>query len=125
MDRTFSKRQLRNADLTIDGIDPYFEKFFNFDRMYNVRWNIFKSVTLNYNATANTVIDEPEGDIDTQAKRDSIWTNVKNFGRMKRFNQSLGFTYRIPLDKIPLTDWISADYRYNVDYRWTSASFCR
>ena len=123
MDRSFTKRQLRNADLTTVGIDPNFEKFFNFNRVYNVRWSIFKSVTLNYNATANAIIDEPEGDIDTQAKRDSIWANVKRFGRMKRFDQSMGLTYRLPLTKIPLIDWMSADYRYDVNYNWVSASY--
>ena len=122
MNRVFRKRQLRNADLSTDGIDPNFEKYFTFNRTYNVRWSIFKSLSLNYNATANAIIDEPEGDIDTQAKRDSIWTNIKKLGRMKNFNQSIGANYRLPLDKLPITDWMSADYRYNVDYRWTGGN---
>lgn len=122
MNRVFRKRQLRNADLTTTGIDPNFEKYFTFNRTYNVRWSIFKSLSVNYNATANAIIDEPEGDIDTQAKRDSIWNNIKKFGRMKNYNQSIGANYRLPLDKLPLTDWMSADYRYNVDYRWTGGN---
>ncbi|MEP4094142.1 cell surface protein SprA [Reichenbachiella sp.] len=122
MNRVFRKRQLRNADLTTDGIDPNYEKYFTFNRTYNLRWSIFKSLSLNYNATANAIIDEPEGDIDTQAKRDSIWTNIKKLGRMKRFDQSLGANYRLPLDKIPITDWVSADYRYNVNYSWTGGN---
>ncbi|MEP3387782.1 MAG: cell surface protein SprA [Reichenbachiella sp.] len=122
MNRVFRKRQLRNADLTTTGIDPNFEKYFTFNRTYNVRWSIFKSLSVNYNATANAIIDEPEGDIDTQAKRDSIWNNIKRFGRMKNYNQSIGANYRLPLDKLPLTDWMSADYRYNVDYRWTGGN---
>ncbi|WP_422360833.1 cell surface protein SprA [Reichenbachiella sp.] len=122
MNRVFRKRQLRNADLTTTGIDPNFEKYFTFNRTYNVRWSIFKSLSVNYNATANAIIDEPEGDIDTQAKRDSIWNNIKKLGRMKNYNQSIGANYRLPLDKLPLTDWMSADYRYNVDYRWTGGN---
>lgn len=122
MNRVFRKRQLRNADLSIEGIDPNFEKYFTFNRTYNLRWNIFKNLSLNYNATANAIIDEPEGDIDTQAKRDSIWTNVKKLGRMKRFDQSIGANYRLPLDKIPITDWMSADYRYQVNYNWTGGN---
>lgn len=122
MNRVFRKRQLRNADLTIDGIDPNYEKYFTFNRTYNLRWSIFKSLSVNYNATANAIIDEPEGDINTQAKRDSIWNNVKRLGRMKSYDQSLGANYRLPLDKLPLTDWMSADYRYNVNYRWTGGN---
>ncbi|SMD34990.1 cell surface protein SprA [Reichenbachiella faecimaris] len=122
MNRVFRKRQLRNADLTTDGIDPNYEKYFTFNRTYNVRWSIFKSLSVNYNATANAIIDEPEGDINTQAKRDSIWNNVKRLGRMKNYDQSIGANYRLPLDKLPLTDWMSADYRYDVNYRWTGGN---
>ncbi|MGL1887203.1 MAG: cell surface protein SprA [Reichenbachiella sp.] len=118
MDRRFKKTQLRNVDLTTDGIDPNFEKFFNFNRSYNLRWSLFKGMSLNYNANVRAIIDEPEGDIDTQVKRDSIWNNIKRFGRTKTFDQSAGLTYRLPLDKLPITDWMSADYRYAVDYSW-------
>ncbi|UXX80477.1 cell surface protein SprA [Reichenbachiella carrageenanivorans] len=122
MNRVFRKRQLRNADLTTTGIDPNYEKYFTFNRTYNLRWNVFKSLSVNYNATANAIIDEPEGDIDTQAKRDSVWNNVLSMGRMKSYDQSVGANYRLPLDKFPLTDWVSADYRYNVNYRWTGGN---
>lgn len=122
MNRVFRKRQLRNADLTTTGIDPNFEKYFTFNRTYNLRWSIFKSLSINYNATANAIIDEPEGEIDTQIERDSIWNNIKSFGRMKSYDQSIGANYRLPLDKLPITDWMSADYRYNVNYRWTGGN---
>ncbi|UXP33259.1 cell surface protein SprA [Reichenbachiella agarivorans] len=122
MDRRFQKTQLRNSDLTTDGIDPNFEKYFTFDRSYNVRWSLFKNLSLNYNATARAIIDEPEGDIDTDAKRDSIWSNIKRLGRIKNYNQNISLNYRLPLDKIPLTDWMSADYRYSVDYTWTGGN---
>ncbi|WP_255416131.1 cell surface protein SprA [Reichenbachiella sp. MSK19-1] len=118
MDRQFQRTQLRNVDLTTDGIDANYEKLFSFDRTYNLRWSLFKNLSLNYNATARAIIDEPEGDIDTQAKRDSIMANIKRLGRMKNYNQSLSLNYRLPLDKLPLTDWVSADYRYSVDFGW-------
>lgn len=122
MDRSFQRTQLRNADLTTDGIDPNYEKYFTFDRSYTLRWSLFKNLSLNYNATARAIIDEPEGDIDTQAKRDSIWSNIKRLGRIKNYNQSLSMNYRLPLDKLPLTDWMSADYRYSVDYSWVGGN---
>ncbi|MCV9388121.1 T9SS outer membrane translocon Sov/SprA [Reichenbachiella ulvae] len=122
MDRRFQRTQLRNSDLTTDGIKANYEKFFTFDRSYNLRWSLFKNLSLNYNATARAIIDEPEGDINTDVKRDSIWSNIKRFGRIKSYNQSVGLNYRLPLDKLPLTDWMSADYRYSVDYTWTGGN---
>jgi cell surface protein SprA len=73
-------------------------------------------------ARVNAIVDEPAGDIDTEAKRDSIITNLKNFGRMKTFDQDIGLTYRIPIDKTPLTDWINSDFRYRVGYTWKAGA---
>ncbi|MEQ6118517.1 cell surface protein SprA [Reichenbachiella sp. MALMAid0571] len=122
VDRRFTKRQLRNSDLSTDGIDPYFEKYFNFNRSYALRWNLTKSLSLNYSARARAIVDEPEGDLDSQAKKDSVMYNLQHLGRMKNFDQSMGATYRLPFDKIPLTDWISADLGFDVGYNWNGGS---
>jgi len=122
LDRRFIKTQLRNDNLTTEGILPTFEKFFVFNRFYNFRWNIFKSLSIDYNSRANAIVDEPPGDINSRAKRDSILTNLKNFGRMKTFDQNIGLTYRIPIDKLPITDWTNADVRYGVGYTWTAGA---
>ncbi len=122
LNRRFARKQLRNRNLTTEGVDPFFEKFFTFNRSYNVRWNLFKSLNLDYSARTNAIVDEPEGDLDTQVKRDSVINSLKNLGRMKDFDQTASATYRLPLDKIPLTDWISADVKYATGYKWTSAS---
>ena len=123
LDRRFVKTQLRNSDLTTTGIRPYYEKFFTFNRMYNLRWALTKNLSFDYNARANTIIDEPFGDLDTQEKKDVLWTNLKDFGRMKNFDQNMNLNYRLPLDKIPLTDWINADVRYSVGYSWNAGAW--
>ncbi len=122
IDRRFVKTQLRNRDLTTDGIAPNYEKFFTFNRSYNLRWNLTKNLNLDYMARANAIIDEPEGDINEDWKRDSIWHNIKRLGRMKNFNQTINANYRIPFDKIPVTDWISGDAQYSVGYTWTAGT---
>ncbi len=137
LDRTFAKTQLRNSDLTTRGIAPYYEKFFTFNRLYDLRWNLSKNLSLDYTATANAVIDEPYGDIDDSeidpitgeptlgtgyTKKDSLMANLKRLGRMKNFQQQTSATYRLPLDKFPLTDWLKADVRYSAGYQWLAAS---
>ncbi len=120
LNRSFSKNVYRNPD----GIGGFvtspanYMKYFTFDRQYNVRWNLSKNLSLEYNSRANAIIDEPEGDLDTQEKKDSVWHNLKRFGRMKNFDQSITVNYTLPLDKIPATDWLGADYRYQVNYNW-------
>ena len=122
LDRRFVKTQFRNENLTTEGIEPNFEKYFTFNRVYNVRWGLTKSLSLDYAARANAVIDEPLGEIDTDEERQEIWDNLRDFGRMKNFDQDISFNYRLPLDKIPFTDWVRADARYSVGYTWTAGA---
>ena len=123
LDRRFVRTQLRNSDLTTTGIRPTYEKYFSFNRMYNLRWNITRGLSFDYNARANALVDEPAGDLDTSDKKQEMLDNLKRFGRMKHFNQNFNLNYRIPLDKIPLTDWLSADANYSVGYSWAAGAY--
>lgn len=118
VDRSFSRKIYRNA--AGDANDPNYLKYFTFTRNYNLRWAISKGLTLEYTARAAAIIDEPEGDLDTPEEKDSVMYNLKNGGRMKNFDQSITANYTIPLDKFPLTDWVSADYRFQANYNWTA-----
>ena len=120
LDRRYIKTQYRNEQLTTDGILPTFEKYFTFNRQYNLRWSLSKALSFNYNATASAVIDEPLGELDTQVKKDSVWKNLLRLGRMKLFTQQVSASYRLPLDKFPATDWISIDIRYGASYLWNA-----
>src|SRR6185312_1312833 len=46
-----------------------FDKYFTFNRNYILRWELTHSLTLDYSALNNAVIDEPDGRLDTRAKR--------------------------------------------------------
>lgn len=120
--RDFRGVQLRNADLTTFGIPAQFEKAFVFNRGYNMNWAFTRNLGLDYKANVFAIIDEPEGRIDTDVKRDSIRNNLRNLGRMKNFNQTIGVNYRLPFDKLPATTWLSADARYAATYDWTAGA---
>jgi len=122
VNRNFMKTQLRNANLTTEGIDPYFEKSFTFDRSYALNWNLTKSLTFDYRANVLAIIDEPEGDLDSDIKRDSVRSNFWRMGRTKDFGQSINVNYTLPFDKIPVTDWISSDINYSVNYGWKAGA---
>ncbi|NJN41948.1 MAG: cell surface protein SprA [Flammeovirgaceae bacterium] len=118
LDRSFNKIVYRNSSSDEASKQPNYQKFFVFNRLANARWAFSKSLTFDYVMRVNAIIDEPEGDIDTQEKKDSVMYNLKNFGRKKNFEQNLTLNYAIPLEKFPLTSFMGADYRYNVAYSW-------
>ncbi|WP_420385605.1 cell surface protein SprA [Roseivirga sp.] len=122
VNRSFLKTQLRNSDLGIEGIDPYFEKSFTFDRRYAVNWDLADRLTLDYTANVNAIVDEPEGEIDTEIKKDSVWTNFKKFGRIKNYTHSITAAYTLPFDKFPITDWVSTELSYNTIFNWKAGA---
>jgi cell surface protein SprA len=121
LDRSFSKKVYRNSAGEYGQFvysDPNYLKLFTFNRTYNMRWNLSRALSLEYTARANAIIDEPDGDLDTPEKRDSVLTNLKNLGRMKNYDQNVTVNYTLPLDKFPVTDWIGAEYRFVAGYNW-------
>lgn len=130
IDRRFIKTQLRNADLNTLGVAPLFEKAFTFNRAYNVRWSLSKSLGLDYNAQAFSIIDEPVGEINNElvdprrnvTRRDSVISNILRLGRMKNFVQTVGVQYDVPFRMFPATDWLNANARYQAGYTWTAGA---
>lgn len=87
-----------------------------------MRWNLTNALMLDYNARTNAIVDEPFGSIDSDFKRDSVLNNLYQLGRMKHFDQNIGATYRLPFDKFPFTNWLSAETRYEATYTWSAGS---
>ncbi|MGN6533872.1 MAG: cell surface protein SprA [Ginsengibacter sp.] len=99
-----------------------YDKYFTFNRNYIMRWELTHSLTLDYSALNNAVIDEPYGRLNTQAKRDTVSNNFFSGGRNVVFNQTVNLSYNVPLNKLPLTDWINLHVDYTATYNWIGAS---
>jgi len=122
INRTIGETQVRNIDEGAYTLDPLYFKFFTWNRTYNFRWDLTKSLSFDYNATNNARIDEPNGRIDTKEKRDTLQQNIAGFGRNTIFNQSINASYNVPLNKFPLTDWTTLRATYGTTYNWAAAS---
>ncbi|GGE98951.1 T9SS outer membrane translocon Sov/SprA [Hymenobacter cavernae] len=113
---------------TTAGIAGVYQKSFFFNRIYDLKWDLTKSLILDYTAQNRGVIDEGAGptlgnDAVSQQNRQLLRDNLfRRGGRTTNFNQTVAATYRLPLDKFPLTDWISSDIRYQANYSWQAAS---
>jgi cell surface protein SprA len=106
----------------IERVDTTYDKFFTFDRFYNLRWDLTRSLNIDFSAVNNARVDEPYGRIDTKSKKDTVRENFLSGGRNTLYTQRAGATYTLPLGKLPLTDWITARYSYTTTYNWIGAS---
>jgi cell surface protein SprA len=119
--RQFSATRLRNVGSDFK-LNETYNKYFNFDRYYGLKWNLMRSLSFDLTATNNARIDEPDGRINTPDKRDSIWHNLKSLGRNTAYLQTFNATYTLPLNKIPIFSWTNMAVNYSAQYRWTAAS---
>ncbi|WP_449353839.1 T9SS outer membrane translocon Sov/SprA [Algoriphagus litoralis] len=122
VDRRFLRSQYRNDQLSTSGVDPLFQKSFFMNRSFAINWDLSQSLRVDFQSRASAVVDEPEGDLDTEAKRDSVKYNAWRFGRTTNYNHSATLNYSIPLNKLPATDWIQTDYRYVTSYTWQTGA---
>lgn len=118
MNRQFGESIQRKQNA--DDIQPpsTFNKFFTWDRFYGFKYNLTKSMTADFAATNNARIDEPFGRIDTEEKKDSIITNINKLGRNTHYNQTTNINYNVPINKVPMLDWVRVNTRYSTSYDW-------
>ncbi len=121
MTREYNENKLRNKSAGLILLEPTYFKKFEWSRIYGFRYDPASSLQLEYNATANATIDEPQGRIDTKEKKDSVWSNILDLGRPQRFNQNINISYAIPINKMPIFNWLTAQARYGADYRWEAS----
>ncbi len=132
LDRRYNERFLQRVVNpgevpTTFGIPGVYQKVFYINRIYDLSWALTKALTIDYTATNRGIIDEGVGrSVGTSPEavenRRLIREHLLAGGRTTLFNQTVAATYRLPLDKFPLTDWLSADARYSAHYTWQAAS---
>lgn len=125
MSRMYAETVLRQIDADEIPSDPTFEKYFTWDRIYGFKYNPMKSVTVDFSAINNASIDEPNGRLDTDEKKDSLWNNIFDWGRTTRYQHNFSSTYNAPLNKIPLLDWTQARASYGTTYSWATGKLYR
>ena len=137
MDRTYESSRVRNNTAELLGIETgvlvntQVLKQWNWNRDYVVKWDLTKSLKVDYTGSATALVGEPSGVIDRNNAesyaqyRDTVLTNIENFGEVTNYNHSISASYRLPLDKFPLLDFTNADVRYQSTYRWDRAPFAQ
>lgn len=120
MNRQFGETRLRQLHADEIPTDPTYDKYFTWDRLYGIKYNPFKSLTLDFTAINNAYIDEPEGKLDEKWEKDSLWNNIFRWGRTTRYSHNFSANYNAPLSKIPAIDWLQARAGYSTSYNWTT-----
>ena len=102
-----------------------FNEQFLWNRDFSIRWDFTKNLHMNFQSATHAEIEEPYTPVNKdlypdqyQAWKDSVWTSIKNFGTPLDYNQTFTASYQLPLNLIPIFNWINADASYNSTYSW-------
>ena len=121
IDRQFGAYRSRNIGGPKNLLPETYNKFFTFDRLYTLRWDLTRSLAIDFTATNKAWVDEDSGRLDKAGRR-RMWGNFWKGGRTVLYSQSANASYTLPTSKIPLLDWTTIRAGYSATYTWTGAS---
>ena len=102
-----------------------FNEQFLWNRDFSLRWDFTKNLHFNFQSATHAEIEEPYTPVNKDlypdrysAWKDSVWTSIKNLGTPLDYQQQVTASYQLPLNKLPILDWVNADASYNSRYTW-------
>lgn len=126
MYREHNKRQYRNKSSGDVPLETFYSKKWDWNRDYNIKYDLTQSINLDFKSRATAYIDEPtdnpeKGTPEYEANKDAVWDEIKSFGTLSRYDQSLTINYNVPINKIPILSWVSTNIKYLSTYNWTAS----
>jgi len=126
--RTYNEREVRNNLVPEYNFQPVYMKQFQWKRQYNLGYDITKNLKFNFDATAQAIFVEGQGQVNKDADpegyrqfRDTIVSQLQSGGKVMDYSQNYSFSYNVPLDKIPALNWMTSNVKYSGSYNWQRA----
>ena len=124
--RNYYELQERDMESTENNQLPLtFSEQFLWNREFQIRWDLTKNLHMNFQSATNAEIEEPYTPINKdlypdhyEAWKDSVKQSLRHFGTPLSYNQSFQASYQLPLNLIPIFDWINSNASYNATYSW-------
>ena len=128
--RSYYELQERDMDnLSGAKVDPTWSSQFLWTRDFSLRWDLTKNLHMNFQSGTQAEIVEPNDPQNRPinkdlypdrytAWKDSVWRSIKHFGSPLNYRQNFTASYQLPLNKLPVFDWLNADANYTATYNW-------
>ncbi len=124
------ERDLENLENVNDSLVTYSSQFL-WNRDLSIRWDLTKNLHLSFQSATRAEIEEPKNirqinkDLapdDYAVWKDSVWQSIKHMGSPLDYNQNFNASYKLPLNMMPIFDWLNADGTYSATYHWARGS---
>ena len=98
---------------------------FLWNRDFTLRWDFTKNLHFSFQSGTRAQIEEPYTPVNKdlypdryEAWKDSVWQSIKHLGTPLDYQQQVTASYQLPLNKLPIFDWLNSDASYTARYTW-------
>ena len=132
MTRDYYELQERDMETLMSGaagvdskLPLTFSEQFLWNREFSINWDLTKNLHMNFQSATHAQIEEPYTPVNKDlyadqyhAWKDSVWTSIRHWGAPLDYSQNFQASYRVPLNLLPVFDWVNSDASYNANYSW-------
>ena len=132
MTRDYYELQERDMETLMSGaagvdskLPLTFSEQFLWNREFSINWDLTKNLHMNFQSATHAQIEEPYTPVNKDlyadqyhAWKDSVWTSIRHWGAPLDYSQNFQASYKVPLNLLPVFDWVNSDASYNVNYSW-------
>ncbi len=98
---------------------------FLWNRDFSLRWDFTRALHFSFQSATHAEIEEPYTPVNRalypdryEAWKDSVRHSILSWGTPLDYQQTAQLSYKLPLEKVPAFDWLSADGSYQATYSW-------
>lgn len=132
MTRDYYELQERDMETLMSGaagvdskLPLAFSEQFLWNREFSINWDLTKNLHMNFQSATHAQIEEPYTPVNKDlyadqyhAWKDSVWTSIRHWGAPLDYSQNFQASYKVPLNLLPVFDWVNSDASYNANYSW-------
>ena len=127
---TYELQERDMESLTKSQLPITFSDQFLWNREFALRWDLTRNLHMNFQSATHAQVDVPYPDVDTDlyadqyhAWKDSVYrsavlNSVRTWGTPLDYSQSFTASYKLPLNLLPVFDWVNTDVSYSSNYSW-------
>ena len=123
--RSYHELQERDMESLGNQLPLSWSQQFLWNRDFTLRWDFTKNLHMNFQSATHAQIEEPQTPVNKdlypdkyKVWKDSVWQSIKNLGTPLDYQQQFTASYQLPLNKLPIFDWLNADANYTASYSW-------
>ncbi|MBR2607736.1 MAG: cell surface protein SprA [Bacteroidaceae bacterium] len=127
MTRTYYERQTRDLSNTYNqtATPLNFSQQFYWNRNMTLKWDPTTNLRMNLTTGTNAEIEEPYMPVNKSRYpdeysiwKDSVMHSIRNLGRPLSYQQSFTASYTLPINKLPIFEWVTTSANFASSYNW-------